>query len=337
MSLLTVPPLAKVEPAQTRPGQEFKHGRPLVSCRFDAAGTWVYAGSEDNSIQGWELSGGKKRSLVGHKSWVRALAAVPGRDLLVSADYNGQIFWWPDDAEKPARTVDAHKGWVRALAVSPDGAMLASCGNDHLVKLWSVADGKLVQTLSGHASHVYNVAFHPSGGRLVSADHKGMLKEWEVASGKAVRELDAAVLWKYDPTFRADIGGIRSMAFNADGTHLACAGITDVTNAFAGIGKAVIVLFDWASGKRKHVLRPKEDFQGTSWGVAFHPSGFLVAVGGGNAGALWFWKPEQPQSFHTFKLPGSGRDLDLHRTGTRLAVAFYDGAVRTYDMTPKVT
>jgi hypothetical protein len=58
-------------------------------------------------------------------------------------------------------------------------------------------------------------------------------------------------------------------------------------------------------------------------------------VGAGNGGALWFWKPDQPLAFHTVKLPNNSRDLDLHPDGRRLAVAFFDGAVRVYDMGPK--
>src|SRR5207253_1397967 len=155
-------------------------------------------------------------------------------------------------------------------------------------------------------------------------------------TGTVVRDLDAAVLYKYDTGFRADIGGVRSMAFDAAGALLACAGITEVTNAFAGVGKPLIVLFDWASGKRKQALVPKENFQGTAWGVAFHPLGFIIGVGGGSGGALWFWKPDQAQAFHTVKLPMNARDLSLHPDGERVAVAFADGAVRVYRMTAKI-
>jgi WD40 repeat protein len=83
------------------------------------------------------------------------------------------------------------------------------------------------------------------------------------------------------------------------------------------------------------MLSPKENFQGTAWGAAFHPTGFVAGVGGGNGGVLWFWKPEQVQPFFTLKLPSNARDLDLHPDGNQLAVAFFDGAVRIYDMTAK--
>jgi WD40 repeat protein len=316
--------------------QEFKHNSPLVACRFDPSGQFVFASAQDNTLQRWELATGRKTDLVGHKSWVRGITFLPKEPVLISGDYTGRLLWWTTDADKPepVREVQAHKGWVRAVAVSPDGKVLASCGNDHLVKLWST-DGKPLAELPGHDSHVYNLAFHPDGKQLASIDHKGIVKHWDLMKKTSIRDLDAKVLHKYDPTFRADIGGARGMAFSPDGGLLACAGITEVTNAFAGVGKPLVVLFDWSTGKPKQLLRPKEAFQGTSWGVVCHPSGWLAAVGGGAGGALWFWKPDQPQSFHTLKLPNNARDLDLHPDGKRLAIPFFDSIVRIYDLTPK--
>ncbi|HXG08333.1 MAG TPA: WD40 repeat domain-containing protein [Gemmataceae bacterium] len=331
------PETALIDPAQTHLVQELKHSSPLVGCRFDPSGRFVFAGAQDNTVQRWELDGGKRTELVGHKSWVRGLAFAPKNNLLFTGDYQGKVIAWPIDAETPApeRTLDAHRGWVRALAVSPDGQTLATCGNDHLVKLWSVPDGKPLRELAGHASHVYNLAFHPGGQFLVSIELKGVIRQWDLAEGKSVRELDAKVLYKYDETFRADIGGARSMAFSTDGSLLACGGITEVTNAFAGVGKPLVVLYDWQTGKPKQLLRPKENFQGTVWGVVFHPSGFLAGAGAGAGGALWFWRPEEPLAFFTLKLPNNARDLDLHADGRRLAVPFFDGAVRLYDMAKK--
>jgi WD40 repeat protein len=326
-----------VDPAQTRLVLELKHTSPLLGCRFSPCGRFVFAGAQDNTVQRWQLDGGKKTPLVAHKSWVRALAFAAKEKLLFSADYSGKLLAWPIEAETPAavRTVEAHKGFARALAVSPDGKLLASCGNDHLVRLWNVADGALVKELAGHSCHVYNVAFHPKQPLLVSGDLKGTLKVWDLARGTVDRELDAKVLHKYDATFEADHGGIRAMAFSADGSLLACAGITDVTNAFAGIGKPAVVLFDWASGKQKFLLRPRENFQGTMWGVVQFPTGLIAACAGGNGGTLWYWKPDAAADVFAFKLPTNARDLDLHPDGRRLAVAFADGAVRIYDAGPK--
>jgi WD40 repeat protein len=252
---------------------------------------------------------------------------------LISADYHGNIIWWPGEAEtpKPIRTIRAHQGWVRAVAISPDGKTLASCGNDNAVKLWNAADGKPIRTLEGHLSHVYNVAFHPDGTRLVSQELKGIAKDWDLKTGACVRDLDTKVLHKYDPSFMADIGGARAMTFNADGGALAVAGISNVSNAFAGIGNPLVLLFDWKTGTSKQ-LKPKEAFQGTMWGVAFHPAGHVIAAGGASAGRIWFWKKDELTSSHVVNVPVSARDMALHPAGHRLAVAGHNGAAMIYAM-----
>ncbi|HEY7329418.1 MAG TPA: WD40 repeat domain-containing protein [Gemmataceae bacterium] len=327
-------PTPKIDPTKTHLVKEYKHDSPLLGCRFDPSGRFVFAGAQDNHVVRWDLESSKKTLLTDHKSWVRAMAFAAKKKLLFSGDYNGRILAWSVDAEepKPTHNIEAHRGWVRAVTVSPDGHMLASCGNDQLVKLWSVPDGKLIRELVGHACHVYNVVFHPDGKHLISADLKGIVKVWDVTKGEAERELDAKLLYKYDPSFRADIGGVRSMACSADGSFLACAGITNVSNAFAGVGNPLIVLFDYKSGQQKQQLRPKTPWQGTAWGVVMHPAGFIAGVGGGNGGMLWFWKADNAQDFFGLQLPNNARDLDLHSDGRRLAVAFFDGAVRTYSL-----
>jgi hypothetical protein len=357
------------DPTAARLERELKHTRPLIGCRFEPSERFLFVTSEDDSIQRFDLLSGARTSLVGHTSWVRGMAFVSGPQTgtseiaewerqraglqalsgfgagalplpapapftLVSGDYHGKLIWWQGDAPepKPLRTVEAHAGWIRAVAVSPDQSTVASCGNDNTVKLWNAANGKPIRTLEGHASHVYNVVFHPDGTRLASCDLKGIVKDWDLKTGKCDRELDAKALWKYDPGFMAEIGGARGMAFSADGTKLACSGITNVSNAFAGVGNPAVVVIDWKNGKSK-LLKTKDPFQGTAWGVAFHPDGFVLAAGGGSGGGAWFWKDDEA-SMHFLKLPTGGRDLALAPGGGRFACAGANGTAYIYTFTP---
>lgn len=364
------PPRAILDPTTARLEREVKHARPLIGCRFDPSGRYLFVSAEDDSVQRFDLLTGTKTALAGHESWVRAMAfvapnaapapldaakwqkaqaaaqslvgfgvaALPAPKAapftLVTADYHGKLIWWDGaaDTPKPLKTVAAHDGYARALAVSPDGTTLASCGNDQKLKLWKAADGSAIRTLEGHESHVYNLAFHPDGTRLVSCDLKGVVKDWNLKTGKSARDLDAKVLTKYDPTFMADIGGARGMAFKYDGTAFAVCGITNVSNAFAGVGNPLAVVFDWESGKAKP-FKPKDAFQGTMWGVHFHPDGVLLGAGGGGQGRVWFWKGDDPASVHTLNVPTNARDLDLSADGTRFAVAGANGTAYVYNFT----
>jgi len=329
----------QIDPTKTQVALEHKHERPLIACRFDPAGRYVFFGAEDNLVHRFDLAAKTVTPLAAHDSWVRALGCSPSGDRLYSGGYDGRLVWWPaaDEKPQPIRVVEAHQGWLRALAVSPDGQQIATCGNDNLVKLFSAADGKLLAQLSGHSSHVYNVVFHPSGETLVSCDLKGVLKEWEVSSGRLKRDLSpAAPLYKYDTSFRADIGGARSMAFRSDGNQLAVGGITNVTNAFAGIGNPAIELLDVAAGKIVRQLEPKEKLNGVAWGVCRHPDGFWIGLtGGGGGGWLYFWKDDAANEFFKLKLASDGRDMALSADKTQVAVAHADKSLRLYALYEK--
>jgi WD40 repeat protein len=323
------------DPLKTAQAADWKHTSPLISARIDPAGRYCFAGAQDNSVQRFDLASGNRVPFVGHSSWVRALGFSPDGATLYTGGYDGQLMWWPAaaDAPLPQRTITAHNGWLRALAVSPDGTTIATCGNDNLVKLWSAADGTLIRELAGHANHVYNVAFHPAGGRLASTDLKGVVRDWDISTGAEVRQLDASPLYKYDTTFCADIGGARSMAFSPDGTRLACGGITNVSNAFAGIGNPLVVVFDWEAGKSAIAHKSQADVQAAVWGLSWHPDGYLIgAAGGGVGGILFFWKPDAEAEFHKLQLPAHARDLAAHPDHLRLAVPHFDSSLRVYRM-----
>lgn len=329
--------LAHVDPTKTRETKKLEHSAPLLSCRFDPTGKYVFAGAEDYLLHRWDLASGAKSSLAGHESWVKAISFSPDGSLTYSGGYDGKWLTWKTSGEEtaPLQAVQAHEGWIRSLAVSADGEQIVTGGNDNAVKLWSKA-GELLQTFAGHPRHVYSVGFTPDGKHILSADLMGKLKQWEIASGKEVRELDAAILSKFDPGFRADIGGVKAFEFSPDGSTLACAGITEVSNAFAGLGKPMVAIFDWESGKAKDPLKPKDDVTATAWRPMHHPAGFLLAVGGGHGGGcLWFWKPNETASFHLAKLPADARDVDLHTDKTQLAVAHTDKTLRLYSLTPQ--
>jgi len=326
-----------LDPAAARQAKEFKHTSALLACRYEPSGKFLFTSGQDNTLQRWEIATAKKTDMAGHSSWVRAMVFAPKQKLLFSGGYDGQIISWNYESAEPIplRQVLAHQGWIRSLSVDPTGQMLVSCANDGRIAIWSIPELKPVHSWQAHENHAYQVAFHPSGKEIVSVDLKGVVRIWDL-TGKKIREIEAKALHKYDAGFGADIGGARSMAFSTDGTVLALAGITNVTNAFAGIGNPIILLVDWATGKITKELTPKEKFQGTMWGVAWHPAGFVVGTAGGNGGMLWFWKPDQPNEFAAIKLADNSRDISIAPNGKAVAIPSYGGFARIFDITPNL-
>ena len=322
--------MATIDVTKTHVSSELKHDTPIISCRFDPTGKYVFFGAQDYKVWRWEWSGEAKVEL-NHNAWVRGIAFHPDGETVLTAGYDGRLVWWPVAADKPEpiREVNAHDGWARSVALSPDGSLVATAGNDHQVKLWNFADGSLVKELAGHECHVYNVLFHPDGKSLVSGDLKANLIHWNIETGEQTRKMTAEALCKYDKTFRADIGGFRGLAFDSSGKRLAGSGITNVTNAFAGVGNPMVVVYDWDSGELKLQHESKAKLKGVGWGVVFHPDNIVIGVsGGGGGGFLLFWKPDGKEEFHQVKLKNTARDLDMTSDGLHVVTGHYDRYVR---------
>ncbi|MEZ6129210.1 MAG: hypothetical protein R3C59_11050 [Planctomycetaceae bacterium] len=318
---------------KTSLAHDLVHTSPLLSCRFDPGGQFVFAGAQDYSVWRLNIADGSKTEFPA-ESWVRAIAFVDNGETCLTAGYDGRLMWWPTKADKPqaSRVVDAHHGWIRALDVSPDQSMIATVGNDLVVKLWASADGTLKQEFRGHESFIYNVAFHPDGKQLVTGDLMCNVMHWDLTTGQQVRTWKAESLQKYDKTFVANIGGFRGMEFDTDGTWLACSGITNVSNAFAGVGNPSVVVFDWVKGEQKIEHLSKGKLQGTAWGVVFHPDGTRIAAMGGSGGYLLFWKPDSVDEFHNIKLKDAARDLAISSEAALVATAHSNGHVSVYQI-----
>lgn len=326
------------DPMSTHVSKTLAHTSPLLSCRFDPTGRFVFAGAEDNKVVRWELATGSKVELAAHDSWVRALAFSANGETLITGGHDGRMIWWAAgaDAPQPTRTIQAHQGWIRALAVSPDGQSVASCSNDLKVKLWSIAEGSLIREFTGHERHVYHLGFHPDGKQLVSGDLTAKFLHWEVDTGKQVRSFAIASLSKYDPGFMADYGGPYCLQFAPDGKGFFAGGLTNVTNAFAGVCNPIVVQVDWEAGKDVMTHLSKSGIQGTAWGFALHPDGYRIAATGGQGGGhLFFWKFDQKDEFHSVNLGNTARDMSLHSDGLQIATAHYDKNLRISLMAPK--
>ena len=301
--------------------------RQVCRIRFSPCGRFLVGGGFDATVRRLEYTEAALTPiahLTGHRGWVQALAFHPDRRQLFTGDSWGEVRSWPyaEPAPQPARTIAAHDGWVRDLAISPNGQLLATCGADRKVCLWSTENGRKLHELTGHPDQVFSVAFHPDNALVVSGDLRGNVYEWNVATGRRGREFDCRQLYALNRL--QDMGGARRLVFDAAGRTLACAGGRPGTSG----GVPTILLLDWTTGRVQHTVSVGTSTDGFVFDLAFHASGYLMAVTSGTPGAgkFFFHRPGEPAPFFLTTAMPNCHSLAVHPDGRRLVVAATNGS-----------
>ncbi|HEY7326654.1 MAG TPA: hypothetical protein VH592_03375 [Gemmataceae bacterium] len=300
----------------------------IVFCLARAPGSsrLIFAGS-DLAIHDVDVAADKvePKEIGKHGSYVTGLV-LAGKSV-ISGGYDGRLVWWDLETRKQLRAVPAHSKWVRKLALSPDGNTIASVADDMVCRLWDAASGRLLRDLRGHQeqtphhfpSMLFVCAFSPDGRFLATADKIGHIVVWDVSSGKPVKTLEAPGMYTWDPVQRThSIGGIRGLAFSADGKYLAAGGISKIGNVDHLDGKARIEIFDWQKGEKTHEY-VDDKFKGIIEHLAFHPKGdWLLSAGGANDGFFLFFDLKSKKAVrqekaamhvHTFVLDEQGETI----------------------------
>ena len=315
-----------IDPQAVAPLRTWNHGSQLTCCQFMPQGKGLVAAGHDGSLYRLDMEGNESRSLAAHQGWIVALRWTPNHSRLLSADSWGRVCAWQrvDDwfEPQPAWTIPcACASWLRDLALSADGKLLATCGNEPIVRVYSVHDGQLVHELRGHEQPVMSVAFAPDGKRLVSGDLLGNICDWNLEQGQCQRQFSAERLYKTFYQYRQ--GGVRSLAFSADGKTLYAAGF-EGTNANQAQGNPLVLTFDWESAQPTTTLVPTPTVNGPITDVVIHPAGFIMAASSSEGGGvLWIWRPGEEKNVHHLKHSTSFRRLAIADDGRQLAVAAF--------------
>ena len=232
-----------------------------------------------------------------HNSYVTGVVNAGGT--LISGGYDKALIWWNAETGEQIRRVDsAHDRWIRGLAISPDGTRLATVADDMRTKLWDTASGACLLTLDGYdlqtphgfPSMLYAVCFSADGKRLATGNKTGRVLIRDVETGAIQQTIETPVMYTWDPKQRRhSIGGIRSLAFSADGSLLAVGGMGQVGNIDHLEGKSRIEVFRLPSGERLHEIEDSK-YKGLVEKLQFSADQqWLLAAGGDNGGFLSVW------------------------------------------------
>jgi WD40 repeat protein len=239
-----------------------------VACKPNS--TVAIAAGKDFAVRAWDYKTGKEqRQWQGHLGWVRAVAVTPDGATLVTSSFDNTVKLWD---WTPPSDVLTHGAAVQAVAISGDDRLLAAGGIDGVVKVWDLPSGALLGEIKDHPGPVTALAFVPDNKERKLAvgsfteKGAGSVKLWDVTP--ALGKLAA----KEGPAFEGHTKGVFCLAFAKDKT-LATGG-----------ADGTAILWDIASGKKKHALNAEQFVQS----LAFSPSGARLATGD-RVGAVRVW------------------------------------------------
>jgi WD40 repeat protein/serine/threonine protein kinase len=234
-------------PAVTPVAGDFTSAFPAVSARGDRA-----AIARENSVEVYELPGGRLLRTISHSAAVSAVAFTPSGHDIVSGAVDGSLFVTRDDRDPIV--LPATSGGVDAAAILPDGrvvvmaakqlrvygpehnsvlaelvaparAMLMRVSDDgrSLITvpsytqadppaLWDLESYRLVAQLEGHAQ-VRSVRF-VAGHKILTAGSDGAARLWE-ATGRLLQTYRGSTRFLADATLSPDDAMV--VAGDADG------------------------------------------------------------------------------------------------------------------------
>ncbi len=328
----------------------------LSGIAFSGDGKTLITQGEDGSIEILDVQTLEKVEppFYGHSNPITNFAVSPDGKYLASSDTSNELFIWHLDAQRPlSKPLVGHSYGVSAVAFSPDGETMASgsCGGESLDRLYYCSSGEIIlwdldslspikEPLTGHSFRISTLAFSPDGRILASGSCGNTVDAWPCDQGEVI-------LWDIStgkPIFPPfNTGGVKSLAFNPDGSLLVSGGMygtllwdvergEELEQVFEGysldIHGDILAMGDFEYGpspqitfvdlKDLEILGTPVDSHST-YSLTFDPSGKFLATGGFDE-QIYLRDAESGQPIgRPLKHPGWISTLSFNQDGSRLA------------------
>jgi WD40 repeat protein len=250
--------------------------------------------------------------LRGHDAIVRAVAASPAGDRLVTGDDAGVVRAWTADGAGSYResdVLDGHRAAIWSAALAGDGRRAVTAGEDGVAIVWDVADGKLMGSLRGHDAAVYGCCFAPDGRSIATASADGTVCLWDAVT----YEKTAVFTPQWRPAARDR--NVYGVAFAADGDRVA-----------AACGDGAIRVWTVATGDIVAELRGHSR---RVFAVCFTPDSLRLASASED-GTARVWDVDSGRCVAVLRHPLRVNGVAWTADGLRLATVSADAIVRSW-------
>ena len=136
----------------------------------------IWIGFESGRMEGRSPQLQLVWSKKAHTDQVLSIAFSPKDGTAVSADRNGQLYFWGSQVG-----IKANDNRINKVIFAPDGSRLFTAGRDRVVKSWSPT-GEAYATYRGHERLIRNMAISRDGQYFATAAEDSLVHLWKIES-----------------------------------------------------------------------------------------------------------------------------------------------------------
>jgi WD40 repeat protein len=158
------------------------HKNDVISVAYSPDGKQIASGSDDATVQVWDVSTGERRTFETDSKYIFSVAFSPDGTQIAAGETLINL--------STGSSTHLGDNYVCSLAFSADGRFIASGTYEPAAcQIWDASTQSIVQ-LVGHTDNVNSVSFFLDGKQIMSASLDGTIRLWDVELLEERGEMD---------------------------------------------------------------------------------------------------------------------------------------------------